>query len=147
HRHRGPARRRADLYRPEGRRRGERGRRAAVDVVPVPLAPVRRAQPLLPARQPLGMKARILIAVTAAVGAAAALLLGGALRTPQGAAGAAPVARAARPPAQGTEAEVRRQQAAVPSDPTDAHALTALGFAYERRMRETADPAYLTKAD
>src|SRR5215468_10487434 len=93
------------------------------------------------------MKARFLIAATAAVGAAAVLLLGGALRTSQGAAGAAPVARAALPPAHGTEAEVRRQQAALRSDPTDLRALTALGFAYEQRMRETADPAYLSKAD
>ncbi|HEU5212986.1 MAG TPA: hypothetical protein VFU10_09480 [Gaiellaceae bacterium] len=93
------------------------------------------------------MKARILIAVTAAVGAAAVMLLGGALRTSQGAAGAAPVARSAPPPAHGTEADVRRQQAAVRGDPADVRALTALGFAYEQRMRETADPTYLTKAD
>jgi tetratricopeptide (TPR) repeat protein len=94
------------------------------------------------------MKARILIAVTAAVGAAAVLLLGGALRTSQGAAGAAPAAaQAALPPAHGTEATVRQQQAAVRANPTDVRALTALGFAYEQRMRETADPTYLTKAD
>ena len=42
---------------------------------------------------------------------------------------------------------MRRQQAAVRADPTDVRALTALGFAYEQRMRETADPTYLTKAD
>ena len=83
------------------------------------------------------MKARILIAVTAAVSAAAVLLLGGALRTSQGAAGAAPAVRPALQPVHGTEADVRKQQALVRADPTDVRALTALGFAYEQRMRET----------
>jgi tetratricopeptide (TPR) repeat protein len=92
---------------------------------------------------------RIVIAVTAAVSAAAVTLLGGALRDSQGAA----PARAAVPgtlgaqPASGTDAEVRRLQDVLRRQPDDVHSLAALGLAYEQRMRETADPTYLTKAD
>jgi tetratricopeptide (TPR) repeat protein len=92
---------------------------------------------------------RIVIAVTAAVSAAAVLLLGGALRDSQGAAPArAGVSTSlGAQPANRTDAEVRRLQDVLRQNPDDLHSLAALGLAYEQRMRETADPTYLTKAD
>jgi tetratricopeptide (TPR) repeat protein len=92
---------------------------------------------------------RIVIAVTAAVSAAAVLLLGGALRDSQGAARARAAASTSpgAQPATRTDAEVRRLQAELRRQPNDAKSLGALGLAYEQRARETADPTYLTKAD
>jgi cytochrome c-type biogenesis protein CcmH/NrfG len=92
---------------------------------------------------------RIVIAVTAAVSAAAVLLLGGALRDSQGAAPArAGVSTSlGAQPANRTDAEARRLQDVLRQNPDDVHSLAALGLAYEQRMRETADPTYLTKAD
>jgi tetratricopeptide (TPR) repeat protein len=87
--------------------------------------------------------------VTAAVFAAAVLLLGGALRDSQGAApirAGAPATLGARP-ANRTDAAVQRLQAQLRRKPDDVRSLAALGLAYEQRMRETADPTYLTKAD
>jgi tetratricopeptide (TPR) repeat protein len=95
---------------------------------------------------------RIVIAGTAAAFAAAVLLLGGALRDSQGASDA----RAASPtrrlvptfaPVNGTDAKVRQLQSQLRGDPNDVKSLAALGLAYEQRMRETADPSYLSKAD
>ena len=94
------------------------------------------------------MKARILIAAVVAALVATALLLGGVLRESQGTAGAsAAVAPAPAPPANATDAQIRRLQAKLRTTPDDVRSLAALGLAYEQRMRETADPAYLTKAD
>ena len=46
------------------------------------------------------------------------------------------------PPANETDAEIRRLQASLRVGPDDARSLTALGLAYQQRTRETADPAY-----
>jgi tetratricopeptide (TPR) repeat protein len=94
------------------------------------------------------MRRRLLVAVVAAASAAATLLFGGVVRgspsagtTPQA---AAPVSRA---PTAVTEAAVRALQRRVRTHPRDSGALAELGLAYGQRMRETADPAYLVKAD
>ncbi|MFN2470840.1 MAG: tetratricopeptide repeat protein [Gaiellaceae bacterium] len=92
------------------------------------------------------MLGRITLAVTAAALAAAVLLLGGVLRET-----APERAGAAKPPAAllggSTEAQVLALQAQVRARPDDARSLARLGLAYEQRARETADSAYLTKAD
>jgi tetratricopeptide (TPR) repeat protein len=94
------------------------------------------------------MKARILIGAVAAALVATALLLGGVLRDSQDTAGASAAVRPApAPPANATDAEVQQLQAKLRLDPNDVRSLAALGLAYEQRMRETADPTYLTKAD
>ena len=46
-----------------------------------------------------------------------------------------------------TEAQVEILQDALAADPSDAHLAAQLGGAYYQRARETADPAYYTKAD
>jgi len=100
------------------------------------------------------MRARILIAGTAAVVSAAVLALGGAFRGP-GAAGAEPdrlpagvVAELQRGFAAGdTEAEVAALQAELRARPHDVKSLEALGLAYLQRVRETGDASYYPKAD
>ncbi len=94
------------------------------------------------------MKARILIAAVVAALVATALLLGGVLREAQGTARASgAVGPAPAAPANATDAQILKLQAALRTQPDDVKSLAALGFAYEQRMRETADPAYLKKAD
>ena len=75
------------------------------------------------------MKARILIAAVVAALAAATLLLGGVLREAQGTAGASAAVRPApAPPANATDAEIRRLQASLRLQPDDARSLAALGL-------------------
>jgi tetratricopeptide (TPR) repeat protein len=94
------------------------------------------------------MKARILIAAVVAALVATALLLGGVLRESQGTAGASAAVRPApAPPANATDAQIRQLQVKLRLEPDDVRSLAALGLQYEQRMRETADPTYLTKAD
>src|SRR3954454_24481406 len=94
------------------------------------------------------MKARILIGAVVATLVATALLLGGVLRESQDTAGASAAVRPApAPPVNATDAQIRQLQAKLRLDSTDVRSLDALGLAYEQRMRETADPTYLTKAD
>ena len=90
------------------------------------------------------MRRRLSFLGAAAVFAAAALLLGGGLRT-----GSHP-ARAAAPahyPVGATAAQtVAALQSRLRANPGEAQAWARLGIAYEQRARETADPAYYTKA-
>ncbi|MDQ3992690.1 MAG: hypothetical protein M3229_03425, partial [Actinomycetota bacterium] len=85
--------------------------------------------------------------MTAAAFVAAVLLLGGALRD-SGSAEARPAAATRPTLGEGaTELRVRALQERVRARPSDAEGLAALGLAYEQRARETADPAYLLKAE
>jgi tetratricopeptide (TPR) repeat protein len=97
------------------------------------------------------MTTRLALAVVAAVAAAAVIGLGGAFRDSAGAgadASAAGVSQLQSGFAPGdTAAVVARLQAQLRSQPRNAEALALLGLAYQQRMRETADPVYLTKAD
>jgi tetratricopeptide (TPR) repeat protein len=82
--------------------------------------------------------------VAAAAGAVA--LLGGAFGS-SGAPAAAPEsasALSAAPAPGGTVATIRRLEAAVAADRRDARSLTLLGFAYDRRWRETGDASFVT---
>ena len=90
---------------------------------------------------------RTAIAATAAASAAAVLLLGGALRESGSAKARSVTATRTVPLASATERQVRALQSRVRARPGDAQALAQLALAYEQRARETADPAYLAKAD
>ena len=95
------------------------------------------------------LRSRIALGGLAAAVAAASLLFGGVLGASPDASGgrpAAAVAGSARPDA-ATTALVARLQGRVRGNPRDARSLTLLGVAYAQRLRETADPAYLTRAD
>ncbi len=81
--------------------------------------------------------------MTAAALAAAVLLLGGVLREARDA--AEPSAAAAG--ISGPTDALAALQARVRANPEDARALASLGLAYEERARETADPAFLSKAE
>lgn len=92
-------------------------------------------------------RTRILVAATAAVTAAAVALLGGVLREEGPAAGAAaPSSLTARQTARDTVGLIRSLQAVLRARPDDLDSLTALGFAYQQRYRESADPTYLGRA-
>jgi tetratricopeptide (TPR) repeat protein len=99
------------------------------------------------------MRARLLIAGTAAAAAAAVLALGGVLRhEPVAAAsGALPAAIAAELQkgfaAGDTQAEIAGLQAELQADPANVKALDTLGLAYLQRVRETGDASYYGKAD
>jgi tetratricopeptide (TPR) repeat protein len=86
------------------------------------------------------VRRRLSLLGAAAVLAAAALLLGG-LRQ-GGSHAAAPVAAAP----QASPDRVAELQARLGAAPRDAAAWAQLGLAYEQKARETADPAYYTKA-
>ena len=98
------------------------------------------------------MKARLLIAGTAAVLTAAVLALGGAFRS--GGAAAAPdrlPAGVAEELQRGfaagdTEAEIAGLQGELRLRPRDVKALETLGLAYLQRVRETGDASYYPKA-
>jgi tetratricopeptide (TPR) repeat protein len=99
------------------------------------------------------VSARLLIAGTAAVAAAAVLALGGVLH--QGSATAAgdalPTAVAEQLQkgfaAGDTEAEISGLQAELRANRGDVKALATLGLAYLQRVRETGDASYYPKAD
>jgi tetratricopeptide (TPR) repeat protein len=99
------------------------------------------------------MRARLLIAGTAAVLTAAVLALGGVFRS--GGAAAAPDRLPAaiteelqRGFAAGdTEAEIAGLQGELRLRPRDVKALETLGLAYLQRVRETGDASYYPKAD
>jgi tetratricopeptide (TPR) repeat protein len=95
---------------------------------------------------------RLLLGATAAVVAAVALLLGGALRQ-SGSRAATPAVpsadsgRLATGFAADTPALVLQLQQALRAQPRNVHGLDLLGLAYQQRARETGDPAYYTKSD
>ena len=99
------------------------------------------------------MRARILIAGTAAVLTAAVLALGGVFRS--GGAAAAPdrlpsgVAEELQRgfSAGDTQAEIAGLQGELRLRPRDVKALSTLGLAYLQRVRETGDASYYPKAD
>jgi len=99
------------------------------------------------------VKARFLIAGTAAVLTAAVLTLGGALRS--GGAAAAPdrlpsgVAEELQRgfSAGDTQATIAGLQGELRLRPRDVKALDTLGLAYLQRVRETGDASYYPKAD
>jgi len=99
------------------------------------------------------MTGRLILAGTAAAVAAAVLTLGGVWRSSpaEGAGDALPAAVAAELQkgfaAGDTVAEIAGLQAELRADPHNGKALDTLGLAYQQRARETADPAYYTKAD
>jgi tetratricopeptide (TPR) repeat protein len=99
------------------------------------------------------MTGRLIVAGTAAAAAAAVLAFGGIWRSPpaEGAGDALPAAVAAELQkgfaAGDTAAEIAGLQAELRADPLNQKALDTLGLAYQQRARETADPAYYTKAD
>ena len=99
------------------------------------------------------MRARLLIAGTAAALAAAVLALGGTFRhgAVEDARGALPTAIAAELQkgfaAGDTQAEIAGLQGELRADPTNTKALDTLGLAYLQRVRETGDPTYYGKAD
>lgn len=90
-------------------------------------------------------RTRVVVAAAAASGAALVLLLGGVLQEARPAAsvsaGLSPQ-RAAR----GSISLVRTLQETLRERPRDADSLRALGFAYQQRYRESADPTYLSRA-
>jgi tetratricopeptide (TPR) repeat protein len=98
------------------------------------------------------MSRRIAFAGLAAAVAAAAALLGGVLNesAPAGAAATTPAAASALQTgfaAGDTASLVLRLGSAVRERPDDVRSLTLLGLALQQRMRETADAAYLTRAE
>jgi tetratricopeptide (TPR) repeat protein len=95
---------------------------------------------------------RLLLGATAAVLAAVALLLGGALRSSGSRAAVPAVAssdgdRLATGFAANTPALVLQLQEALRAQPRNVHGLDLLGLAYQQRARETGDPTYYTKSD
>jgi tetratricopeptide (TPR) repeat protein len=94
---------------------------------------------------------RLLIAATAAVLAAVALLFGGAFRSTHAAAALAGAAvdddRVAMGFAANTPALIVQLQAALRMQPRNVHGLDLLGLAYQQRARETGDPTYYTKSE
>jgi tetratricopeptide (TPR) repeat protein len=94
---------------------------------------------------------RLLLGATAAVVAAVALLLGGALRHsgPRAATRAVPSSDGDRLTtgfAANTPALVLELQEALRTQPRNVHGLDLLGLAYQQRARETGDPTYYTKS-
>jgi len=100
------------------------------------------------------MTRRLALAGTVAALAATVFLLGGAL-SPAEEAQPAPLASSNAVAEQSLEgfrvgdtpALVRRLQAVLRSRPDDIDSLSALGFAYLQRARETGDPGYYPKAE
>jgi tetratricopeptide (TPR) repeat protein len=92
--------------------------------------------------------ARFAIGLAVAASAAAALLLGGALRGGEAARAIAPspVVLQSGFRAGDTQAQVAALQAQVRTNPDDVRSLGLLGLAYEQRARETGDPSYYPKA-
>jgi len=94
---------------------------------------------------------RYLVAITIVLGLSAGLLLGGVLNEskPREASAARqlllPQAGMRQTPGD-TLGLVRRLQETLRVNPKDAKTLTLLGQAYHQRYRESADPAYLTRA-
>jgi tetratricopeptide (TPR) repeat protein len=96
------------------------------------------------------MRRRLLVGTVTVASAAVTVLLGGALNGGNGAPAASPSSAPAAGPrdvAAPTEAVVARLQSRIRSRPRDARSLAELGLAYEQRLRETADPSYLEKAN
>lgn len=98
------------------------------------------------------MRARFLIAATAAALAAVALLFGGVFRS-AGSHAAVPAVsstdgdRLATGFAANTPALVLQLQDALRTQPHNVRGLDLLGLAYQQRARETGDPTYYTKSD
>jgi tetratricopeptide (TPR) repeat protein len=95
---------------------------------------------------------RLALGAVVALAAAAVVALGGALGTSSEAGGApaAPVSAAALQSgfsSGDTAATVNDLQRRLRAQPRDVETLALLGLAYQQRMRETADPTYLAKAD
>jgi tetratricopeptide (TPR) repeat protein len=97
------------------------------------------------------VRLRLLLGVLATATAGGVVLLGGALGdSPAAESAAAPLRVAALQSGFGvgdTAAVVGNLQEQARARPQDAETLAQLGLAYEQRMRETADPSYLAKAD
>jgi len=95
----------------------------------------------------------LLVGGATAVALALGSLVGGVLAEPSSSRGptAAPRALADRalagPTGGVTSATVAQLEAEVRSQPGDASLLTQLGFAYQLRWRETADPSYLPRSE
>lgn len=95
------------------------------------------------------MKARLLIGTAAAASAAAVVLLGGVLQEsgPAATVAAGPVTLSATAPTAGDSiGTVRKLQQVLRERPDDVESLRTLGFAYQQRYRESADPTYLSRA-
>lgn len=94
------------------------------------------------------MRTRLLIGMAAATTAALLVLLGGVLREvgPAASVAAGPAELSAQRTARDTVGLIRSLQDALRARPDDLESLTALGFAYQQRYRESADPTYLTRA-
>lgn len=94
------------------------------------------------------MKLIALITLVAAI--AAGSLLGGVLREARPDAASAGAAARSQllglRSARDTVGRIRALQAVLKTSPEDAQLLTRLGLVYQQRYRETADPAYLTRA-
>jgi tetratricopeptide (TPR) repeat protein len=100
------------------------------------------------------VRARLLIAGTAAAIAAAVLAFGGVLRHESGAVAAgdylpaAAVEQLQRGFSTGdTQAQIAGLQAELHADNKNVKALDSLGLAYQQRARETGDPTYYGKAE
>jgi tetratricopeptide (TPR) repeat protein len=91
---------------------------------------------------------RLAIGLAVAASAAAALLLGGAVRggEPAHALAPSPVALQTGFRAGDTQAQVASLQTQLRANPGDAKSYALLGLAYQQRARETGDPAYYPKA-
>ncbi len=100
-------------------------------------------------------RTRAVLAAAAAAATAAVLLLGGALaRSSSADGGAGTQAAAAGAPERaltglsaatdGSAGQVRRLEAAVRADPSDARSLVLLGLAYGQRWRETGDASFVS---
>ena len=91
---------------------------------------------------------RFAIGLAVAASAAAALLLGGALRGGKTARAIAPSPAALQSGfrAGDTQTQVAALQEQLRATPHDAKSLALLGLAYEQRARETGDPSYYPKA-
>jgi tetratricopeptide (TPR) repeat protein len=100
------------------------------------------------------MRARLLIAATFVVAAAAGALFGGVLRE------SSPAATAALAGAQATEdfkagfslnastaSLIAQLQSRLQANATDGHSYALLGLAYQQRARETGDPSYYPKSE
>jgi tetratricopeptide (TPR) repeat protein len=98
------------------------------------------------------MNRKLVIATAAVAVLALAVLLGGALNesAPAGSAVVTPAAASTLQTgfaAGDTASLVARLEATVRDDPADVRSLTTLGLAFQQRMRETADSAYLRRAE
>lgn len=90
-------------------------------------------------------RTRVVVAAAAAAGTALVLLLGGVLQEARPAASVAAGLSQQRA-ARGSISLVRALQQTLRERPRDADSLRALGFAYQQRYRESADPTYLSRA-